>query len=55
MQFGGGVDYKILPHLALRAEIREFYTGSPKFNLPVTGTGQLNTVVGGGIVISFGR
>ena len=55
VQFGGGVDLKILPHLALRAEIREFYSGSPAFNLPVTGTGQLHTVAGGGIVLRFGR
>jgi opacity protein-like surface antigen len=55
VQFGGGLDYKILPHLSLRAEIREFYTGSPSFNVPVTGTGQLHTVAGGGIVLRFGR
>jgi opacity protein-like surface antigen len=55
VQFGGGLDYKILAHLSLRAEIREFYTGSPSFNVPVTGTGQRHMVAGGGIVLRFGR
>jgi hypothetical protein len=55
LQFGGGVDYKIFPLISLRAEVREFYTGSAKFNLPVNGSGQFNTVAGGGIVFRLGH
>jgi hypothetical protein len=55
LQFGVGADYKILPHISLRGELRDFYTVSPKFNIPVSGSGQFNLVAGGGIVLRFGR
>jgi len=50
--FGGGVDVGLWRFLKLRAEIRDFYTGSPAFNTPVAG-GQHNVVIGGGFVLSF--
>jgi opacity protein-like surface antigen len=52
---GGGVDVKFLRHIALRGEIRNFYTGSPAYNLPGLGGGQNNVVVGGGFVIQWGE
>ena len=55
LQFGGGADYKILPWVSLRGEVREFYTVSAKFNVPVSGSGQFNLVAGGGIVLRFGH
>jgi len=55
LQFGVGADYKILAHISLRGELRDFYTVSPKFNVPVSGSGQFNLVAGGGIVLRFGR
>jgi len=55
LQFGGGVDVKVLPWVSLRGELRDFFTGSPKFNLPVTGTGQNQFVAGGGFVLRFGK
>lgn len=53
--FGGGADFKVWRFVSLRAEIRDFYSGSPSYNLPVTGSGQHNVVAGGGIVLRFGK
>ncbi len=54
LMVGGGVDFPfpILRFLALRAEIRDFYSGSPSFNTKVSG-GQNNVVVGGGVVLRW--
>jgi len=52
--FGGGVDLSVWRWLGLRGEVRDFYTGNPAFNAPVSG-GQHNVVVGGGFVLSFGK
>jgi len=53
--FGGGVDTKLWRWLGLRAEIRDFYTGSPAYNLPNLGGGQHNVVAGGGFVLKWGE
>ncbi len=50
--FGGGLDLKIFPHVSLRAEVRDFYTGSPGLN-PLFLQRQNNLVVTGGIGIRF--
>lgn len=55
LQYGGGADFRIRPWLALRGEIRDFYTGSPAYNVPNRGGGQHNLVVGGGFVLRFGE
>ncbi len=54
--FGGGIDVKFWRWIGLRAEVRDFYTGSPAFNLP-TGPrgGQHNVVAGGGFVLKWGQ
>ncbi len=56
LQFGGGLDVdtgvKILAPIALRGEVRDFYTGSPRYGFPVNG-GQHNVVVSGGFVLKF--
>ena len=49
--FGGGVDYPMWHFIALRAEVRDFYTGSPAFNTRTITGGQHNVVAGGGFVI----
>lgn len=54
VMFGGGADVKFVRWLALRGEIRDFYTGSPAFNLPQSG-GQHNVAVSGGVVVRFGE
>ncbi len=52
-QFGGGVDVKVWDWLALRGEVRDFYSGSPAYNLPIGG-GQHNVMAGGGFVLRWG-
>lgn len=50
--FGGGVDVRFWHRLGFRGEIRDFYTGSPAFNLPLGG-GQHNVIASGGIVLKW--
>lgn len=54
---GGGVDMKLAPFLGLRAEVRDFYSGSPELRLSqVTGTfdqRQHNIVGTVGVVVRF--
>lgn len=50
--FGGGLDLKVFPHVSLRAEVRDFYTGSPGLN-PLFVERQNNLVVSGGVGIRF--
>ena len=51
--YGGGVDFKFWRFVGLRAEIRDFYTGSPSYNAPTISGGQHNVVAGGGLVLRF--
>jgi hypothetical protein len=39
--------------LALRLEARDFYSGSPSFNVAGISGGQHNQVAGGGFVLRF--
>lgn len=55
LQYGGGIDVPVWHWLAVRFEVRDFYTGNPSFNVPVSGGGQHNVVAGGGFVLNFGR
>ena len=50
--YGAGIDVPVLQFLALRGEVRDFYTGSPSVNLTLNG-GQHNVVAGGGFVLRF--
>jgi hypothetical protein len=47
------VDVRVWRWIALRGEIRDFYAGSPSYNLPGLGGGQHNLVAGGGFVLRF--
>jgi hypothetical protein len=48
-QVGGGFDISLgIPFLGLRAEVRDFHTGTPNFNV-----GQNNIFAGAGIVLKF--
>ena len=51
--YGGGVNFQIVPRFALRAEIRDFWSGSPAYNIPSLTGLQRNVVVSGGFVIAF--
>jgi len=65
VQYGGGIDFKVFPHLGLRGEVRDFVTGDPNFSLAgviapgLTGSGsesglhRHNILAGGGVVFAF--
>jgi hypothetical protein len=53
--FGGGADTRLWRFVGLRVEVRDFYSGNPAFNVPVSGSGQHNLVIGGGFVLRFGE
>src|SRR5262249_8641906 len=56
--FGGGFDTRTVLHvfripIGFRAEIRDFYSGSPNYNQSVRGGLQNNVVFTGGLLIKF--
>lgn len=53
--FGGGVDIKVLPWLAVRGDLRDFYTGGPVLTLATRNGQQHNIVASGGVVLRFGK
>ena len=54
LAFGGGLDVRVWRFVAARWEVRDFYSGNPAFNVPITGSGLHNIVAGGGVVLRFG-
>lgn len=57
LQFGAGLDFRtpvnILIPIGLRAEVRDFYTGKPTYNVSTGGGLQHNLAFSGGLVLSF--
>ena len=53
VQFGGGLDLRVLPFIGVRGEIRDFYTGSPQYNVSTSSDRQHNLLVAGGFVLNF--
>lgn len=57
LQFGGGVDFKTpLPHLGVRAEVRDFWgsgTAQPSNLVTVSPAHQHNIFAAGGVVLRF--
>jgi hypothetical protein len=51
--YGGGIELKIFPAISLRGEIRDFVSGTPGFNFPVSGGRQHNLIPAAGLVIRF--
>ncbi|MFN0102744.1 MAG: hypothetical protein ACKV2U_11720 [Bryobacteraceae bacterium] len=51
--YGGGLDLRIIRWFALRGELRDTYSGAPRYNI-LTGK-QHNTSVTGGFVLRWGR
>lgn len=51
--FGGGVDVPVWRFVALRGEARDFFTGSPNYNIASIRGSQNNVVVGAGFVIRW--
>ncbi len=52
VDFGGGVDFNVLPVIGFRAEVRDFYSGLARFGLTATGR-QHNVFLTGGFVLRF--
>ena len=55
VDFGGGADTKLWRWIGLRGEIRDFYSGTPAYNLLSLGGRQHNVVAGGGFVVKWGE
>jgi hypothetical protein len=51
--FGAGVDVRIWRFVALRGEARDYYTGSPEYNVATISGGQQNIVATGGFVVRW--
>ncbi len=51
VDFGGGLDMKVLPFISLRGEVRDFHSGSALLGLG--GLGGHNLVGVGGVVLRF--
>jgi hypothetical protein len=56
--FGGGVDTRTIVQvfripIGLRADVRDFYSGSPNYGQPTPGSLQHNVVFTGGLLIKF--
>lgn len=50
---GGGLDVKVFPYLSLRGEVRDFYSGTPRFNTDILDDRQHNFMVSTGLVFRF--
>jgi hypothetical protein len=53
LQVGGGLDVKVFPHVSLRGELRDFYSGIPALTFVPTIARQHNILAAGGIVLRF--
>ncbi len=51
--FGAGVEVHVWRFVALRGEARDFYTGSPAYNLAGVSGGQHNVVATGALVLGW--
>jgi len=51
--FGAGVDVRVWRFVAFRGEARDFYTGSPNYNIPAISGGQHNIVATGAFVLRW--
>jgi opacity protein-like surface antigen len=51
--FGAGVDVRVWRFIAIRGEARDFFTGSPNYNIATISGGQHNVVATGGIVLRW--
>jgi hypothetical protein len=51
--FGAGVDVHVWRFVALRGEARDFYTGSPNYNITSISGGQHNIVATGAFVLRW--
>lgn len=52
--YGAGLDVPLWKFVRLRFEGRDFYTGSPRYNIAGSSSRQHNVVLGGGLVVNWG-
>jgi hypothetical protein len=58
IDYGGGLDYRVWRSkhyswsLNLRGQVRDFVSGNPSFNAPLTSSVQHNIVASGGVVVA---
>jgi opacity protein-like surface antigen len=53
VDFGAGVEVHVWRFLALRGEARDFYSGSPAYNIATISGGQHNVVATGALVLGW--
>lgn len=53
LQFGAGLDIKLLSKMSLRGELRDFYSGVPDLNVNTGKSRQHNYFVSAGVVFHF--
>lgn len=51
--FGFGLDVKVISHLSIRGEVRDFYSDLPPLNVRALSDRQHNALISAGIVIRF--
>jgi len=51
--FGAGLDVRIWRLLALQGEARDYYTGSPDYNVATISSGQHNLTATGAFVLQW--
>lgn len=50
---GGGLDVKVISHLSLRGEVRDFYSEIPPLNIDALRKRQHNALISAGVVLRF--
>ena len=53
IDYGAGVDWKVLPLLSIRGELRDFNSGVPRLNFPNPGSRQQNVMATVGLSLHF--
>jgi hypothetical protein len=52
-QFGGGIDFRLIRFVGLRAEVRDFVSGNPNLNVRLDSSTQHNVISSGAVVFRF--
>jgi hypothetical protein len=53
MNYGAGLEFNFFPFLSFRAEVRDFVTGNPDINFPLTSGNQHNLIPAVGVALRF--
>jgi Outer membrane protein beta-barrel domain len=52
-EFGGGIDFRLIRFVGLRAEVRDFVSGNPNLNVRLDSSTQHNVISSGAVVFRF--